>query len=445
MKKRIFNLAIPSIIENILQIMLSTVDTYFVASIGGLAISAVGLNTLISNLYLTFFIAIGTGVSILTARADGEDNKIKVNRTIENGLLLTFVLILLSLIFNLASKGWLLRFLAKEENLIKQTSIYFNAVILPIGSLCMMTVLSSIIKSLNDTKTPMYTVMFINIINIILDYVLIIGIGSFSGIGILGAGIATSISRFIGCLILIYKLNKKTNFLNGLQFKFRKGIKEMIHYAIPVGGEKLAMRIGQLIYGSLIVTMGIKHYTGHNIAGTIEAYSYLPGMGFGIAAFTLIGHSIGSGDFTSIRKAGLISFKYSTLFMVMIGILFYAFAPQFAGIFTNDQEVIRLVTIVLRIIAFLQPFLCSSQVIASSLQALGDVKFPFFLTLFGIYIIRLLGSYILGIYFELGLIGVWISYGFDITIRGTILFIRFFKKSNLKRLRKEFEDVRTSS
>jgi len=439
MKNKIFKLAIPSIIENILQIMLSSVDTYFVATLGSIAISAVGVNTLISNLYLTFFIAVGTGVSILTARADGEGNKHKVRDCIQNGILITFVLSLLFLIVNVFLGKGLLLLITKDHSFVDEAYLYFMVVIIPIGTLAFMTVLSSIIKSLGDTKSPMVTVFIINIINVILDYILIRGIGSFNGIGIIGAGIATTVSRLIGCIILIYILNNRTQFIKHFSFKLRSNLKEMIGYAIPVGLEKIIMRIGQLIYGSLIFSIGIKHYTGHNIAGTIEAYSYLPAMGFGIAAFTLIGHSIGEHNFDEIETIGKLTYKYSTYFMLVIGSIFFIFAPQLAGIFTDDPEIIRLVTIVLRIIALFQPFLCSTQVIASSLQALGDVMYPLYLTGFGIWFIRILGTYVLGLKLGYGLIGVWISYAFDVTFRGTLLWIRFNKKTKSNEiLRKEY-------
>jgi putative MATE family efflux protein len=438
-KKSIFELAIPSIIENILQIMLSTVDTYFVSVLGSIAISAVGLNSLISNLYLTFFIAISTGVSILTARADGENNNTKVNVTIQNGLLLTLILSILFFILNLLFGRNLLALLGKDPLLIEEAYLYFAVVILPIFSLSFMTVLSGLIKAIGDTKSPMVTVFFINIINVILDYILIIGIGGFSGIGIIGAGIATTVSRLIGCVILLVILNKKTDFISSFKFKFTNNIKEMIGYAIPVGLEKIIMRIGQLIYGSLIVSIGIAHYTGHNIAGTIEGFSYLPAMGFGVAAFTLIGHAIGEANYNDIQKIGLLTFKYSTIFMLFIGSIFFIFAPNLASIFTNDPEIIRLVSIVLRIIALFQPFLCSTQVIASSLQALGDVKYPLYLTGIGIWCIRILGTYVFGLKLGYGLIGVWISYAIDVTFRGTMLWLRFIKKTkSVKLLREEY-------
>lgn len=439
MKSKIFRLAIPSIIENILQIMLSSVDTYFVATLGSIAISAVGVNTLISNLYLTFFIAVGTGISILTARAEGESNIYKVRDNIQNGILITLALCILFLLVNLLLGKSILLLITKDHSFVDKAYLYFKVVIIPIGTLAFMTVLSSIIKSLGDTRSPMITVFIINVLNIILDYILIRGIGNFNGIGIIGAGIATTISRMVGCLILIYILNSKTQFIKYFSFKIKTDLKEMIGYAIPVGLEKILMRIGQLIYGSLIFSIGITHYTGHNIAGTIEAYSYLPAMGFGIAAFTLIGHSIGEHNYQDIRTIGKLTFRYSTYFMLVIGSVFFIFAPQLASIFTDDPEIIRLVSTVLRIIALFQPFLCSTQVIASSLQALGDVMYPLYLTGFGIWFIRILGTYILGIKLGYGLIGVWISYAFDVTFRGTLLWIRFNKKTKSNdNLRKEY-------
>lgn len=439
LKANIFKLAVPSIIENVLQIMLSTVDTYFVATLGSVAISAVGLNTLISNLYLTFFIAIGTGVSILTARADGEKNPIKVIDSIRNGLILTLIISLIFFVINIIFGQQFLHLIGRDNQLVESAHLYFNVVIIPIATLSFMTVLSSIIKSLGDTRSPMITVFIINIINVILDYILIIGMGNFKGIGIIGAGIATTISRLIGCIILVIILNNKTHFLKDFHLRFSKSIVEMVGYAVPVGLEKVSMRIGQLVYGGLIVTIGIKHYTGHNIAGTIEGYSYLPALGFGVAAFTIIGHAIGEKDYDAISIIGRLTFKYSTIFMVGVGIVFFVFAPQLAGIFTDDQEIISLVTIVLRIIALFQPMLCSTQVIASSLQAMGDVKYPFYLTTIGIWFIRILGTYILGLQFGFGLIGVWISYAIDITFRGTLLWLRFNKKTkNIQRLRKEY-------
>lgn len=435
-RRAIFRLAIPSIIENILQILLGSVDTFFVSTIGAIAISAVGVNNLFSNIFLTFFIAISTGTSVFTARAFGEEDIGKINKTIKNALIIATLLSFISLVLNILFGKIFINMMTSNKEMAISSLKYFNVVLVPIGFLCFMTILSSVIKSLGDTKSPMYTALIINFINVLLDYFLI------KKMGIVGAGIATTLSRIIGCIILFIILNSKTHFIKSLNFKINTDIvKPMLHYGIPIGIEKIVMRIGQVFYGGMIISIGVTHYAAHNIAGTIEAYSYLPGVGFGVAAFALIGHSIGKDEYESIRQIGLNAFYFSSIFMVVIGGIFFIFAPSFAKIFTDDLEIIRLVTIVLRMIALFQPLLASTQVITSSLQAIGDVKFPLFLTLFGIWIIRLLGTYILGIQLKMGLVGVWISYSVDIIIRGSILLLRFrYKSKSVDELRRRFEN-----
>jgi Na+-driven multidrug efflux pump len=168
-------------------------------------------------------------------------------------------------------------------------------------------------------------------------------------------------------------------------------------------------------------------YYHHNIAGTIEAYSYLPGMGFGVAATTLVGQSLGANNADEAKQYGLISYILSTGFMVVVGAIFYIFAPVLAGLFSEDIEVIGLVVKVLRIIALVQPFLCSTLVITSALHGAGDTKFPMYSTFIGIWGVRVLGVYLLGIRLNYGLFGVWLAVSIDIVIRGIILMIRFMK------------------
>ena len=428
-RRQMYQLAVPTIIENIFQITLSTVDTWFVAGLGAVAISAVGLNTLISNLYLTFFIALGTGISIMTARSHGEMKPFKTNERIQEGLLITLGISALILLINILLGHIFLGFLAKDPELKATAYVYFRVVILPIAGLAAMTVLSSILKSLKDTRTPMYTVLIINLINVVLDWILIRGVGNFQGLGLLGAGIATTSARFIGMIILLLRLQSLTGFMSGFRFVVTESLREMIGYALPVGMEKLSMRIGQLVYGSLIVAIGIEHYAGHNIAGTIEAYSYLPAMGFGVASFTMIGHAIGEGHYEALRPIGFMTYRAATAMMIGIGVIFFVFAPQLTGLFTDDPTITYLVVTVLRLIALFQPMLACTQVLSSSLQALGDVKYPLFLTTIGIWCIRIVGTYVLGNRLGMGLVGVWIAYVIDISFRGIMLIIRFYKKT----------------
>lgn len=150
-------------------------------------------------------------------------------------------------------------------------------------------------------------------------------------------------------------------------------------------------------------------------------------MGFGVAAATLVGQNLGKDEPEESYTYGLWSYGLSAMFMVIVGIIFYISAPFLASWFTKDPAVKLLVVKVLRIIAFFQPFLCMTLVITAALQGAGDTKFPMLTSLIGIWGVRVLGGYILSIRMDYGLVGVWLAYTFDVTLRGSILMIRFMR------------------
>ena len=433
-KKRIATimaLALPAMIENILQVLIGTVDTYFIGKIGTEAIAGVGITNLIMNIYIAFFLALGVGATTIVSRNIGSNNIENANNAVKQSIIMALGIGAAFGIINLIFSKNILLFLGAEEKVLQYALPYFISVAVPSVFLCLMMILSSSLRGAGDTKTPMKIAIVSNIINIVLDYILIFGIFNFNGLGILGAGIATTISRIVGVILLLIKINSNETKIHidvfGKWSIDKDILKSITKIGLPAGVEKLIMRFGQLVYGGLIIKLGTKAYAAHNIAGTIESFSYLPGMGFGVAAATLVGQSLGAKKADEAQKYGLMSYFLSTGFMVIVGAAFYIFAPFLAGLFSEDLEVIALVVKVLRIIALFQPFLCITLVITSALQGAGDTKFPMYSTFIGIWGVRVLGTYILGIKLNLGLVGVWLSYALDVTVRGIILMIRFMK------------------
>jgi len=115
--------------------------------------------------------------------------------------------------------------------------------------------------------------------------------------------------------------------------------------------------------------------------------------------------------------------------MSAAGVIFYLFGSFLAGVFTEDLEIIDLVARVLKILALVQPFTCITLVITSALQGAGDTKFPMYSTLVGIWGVRVLGVYILGLKLGYGLVGVWLAASIDLVLRGIVLMIRFIRGS----------------
>lgn len=427
----IMTLALPAMIENILQVLIGSVDTYFIGKIGTEAIASVGATNLIMNVYIAFFLALGVGTTAIVSRNIGANDIENANNAVKQSIIMTMAIGLLIGAINLIFSKEILSILGAEERVLEYALPYFFSVAVPLIFLGLMMVLSSSLRGVGDTKTPMKIAIVSNIVNIVLDYILIFGIFNFTGLGILGAGIATTISRIIGAILLLRAINgEKAKIHINIFDKWyidKNILKSITKIGLPAGVEKLIMRFGQLIYGGLIIKIGTEAYAAHNIAGTIETFSYLPGMGFGVAAATLVGQNLGARKVDEAKKNGLTSYFLSTVFMVLVGAVFYIFAPFFASLFSEDLEVINLVVKVLRIIALFQPFLCVTLVITSALQGAGDTKFPMYSTFIGIWGVRVLGVYILGIKLNLGLVGVWLAYALDVTVRGTILMVRFMR------------------
>ncbi|AKL96429.1 putative efflux protein, MATE family [Clostridium aceticum] len=425
--KMIMALAIPAMLENTLQVFIGVVDTYFIGKIGTEAIAGAGITNLTMNMYIAFFLALGVGTTAIVSRNIGAANYEEANNAVKQSLIMGVFISLIFGTLNLVFSKNILMLLGAEEKVIQYALPYFLSVAVPSVFLCIMMILSSALRGTGDTKTPMKVVLIANIVNAVLDYVLIFGFG----FGILGAGLATTLARIVGVVLLLKKIkSKETKIYLSLSnpWKINKNmLKSIIKISLPAAVERLIMRSGQLIYGGMIIKISTEAYVAHNIAGTIEAFSYLPGMGFGVAAATLVGQSLGARKDDEAKKFGWMAYFLATGFMMVVGMIFYIFAPFLAQLFTKDDTVIHLVVKVLRIIALFQPLLCATLVITSSLQGAGDTKFPMYVTLIGIWGVRILGVYILGMKLELGLVGVWLAYAIDVTIRGVILMIRFLK------------------
>lgn len=419
----ISNLAIPVIVENILQTFLGTVDTYFAGCISDNAIASIGVTNLIINLFIVFFTAISVGTSTVITRNIGRGDMSKVDFAVSQSILLGTIISIIVGLINLIFYKPILRISGVTNNILNMTISYYLVVAVPIIFLCLSLILSSCLRSMKDTKIPMISTVIANIINIILNMLFMN-----MNLGIVGLGLATSISRFINSIILLYKLKKHGIDINIYTTDWqsqRNTLISIIRIGIPSGMEKLMMRTGQLVYNSMIISIGVSAYVAHSIAGNIESYTYIPAMGFGVATATLVGITLGEGDSNKSKELVYLADIITTFLMVLIGIILYVFAPQIVYIFTSTYEVWLMAVNVLRLIALFQCFIAITQIFTSALQGAGDTKFPMCITIIGIWGIRVGIGYLFGINMNMGLLGVWIAYALDITIRGLLLIIRF--------------------
>ncbi|MDC0753130.1 MATE family efflux transporter [Enterococcus innesii] len=424
-KKKLIKLALPATVENILETSVGFIDSLMISQIGLFAVAGVGIANAVLNVYIAVFIALGIGTSSLISRYIGADNSEKAKLIAKQSLLLAIVSGLCLGLVSLLIGPQLLKLMGATEQTFNYSLQFFCIVGGGSVTIATMIILGSILRALGDTKSPMKIGLITNILNIILDYILIFGLGPLPALGVAGTAIGTLVARLLGTILLYRKVQSTI-----LSFSFRSifqrsNYQELLNLSFPAALERLVMRLGQVLYFGLIVAIGAKTYSAHSIAGSIESFVYMPAYGLATAAATLAGNSIGKKDYVETKRVAFYAVKYGVIVLSILGIGLFFGTPYIAPWFTTDAEAIKQIVIALRIDAFNQPGLAISLILAGVLQGMGDTKTPLYSTAFGMWVTRILGVILLGNILDLGIAGVWLAIGMDLYIRSLFLIYRF--------------------
>ncbi|MGE6489775.1 MATE family efflux transporter [Paenisporosarcina sp. NPDC076898] len=425
--KIILVLAIPAVIENFFQTLLGLVDTYFVSKIGLAEVSAVGVTNAVLAIYFALFMAVGVAANVRIANYLGAQQPEKARHIAQQSIILAVLIGLMTGIITMVFAGPLLKLMGIEDNVLEAGEIYFKIVAIPSVLMSLMFVLSAVLRGAGDTRAPMKVIILINIVHGVLDYIFIFGFWFVPEMGIAGAAIATVIARIIGCLALLYYIKRSVvlSFRKDYWKPDKHHIRELITLGGPAAGERLVMRIGQIVYFGLIVTLGTNVFAAHQIAGNVEVFSYMIGYGFATAATILVGQQIGAGNKDEAKKFAVLCTSIGIGLMTIFGVLLFTLGGWAGSLFTDDSEVINNIGTALKVSGVFQPFLALLLILTGAFQGANNTKYPMYLTAVGMWGIRALLVYVLGIHLEWGLLGVWLAIGIDIAFRAVVLAIQF--------------------
>ena len=423
--RTIFTLSLPVILETILQTLLGTTDTYFAGQLHDNAIAAIGVTGLFVNLLITVFTAISTGVTALVARSIGRRDDARANLVMRQALLLGGGIGLLLGVLSLLFRRPILLLTGAEDAVLTYALPYFSLVVGPCALICLTQLLSSCLRAAKDTLSPMLASGFANVLNIILNALFIR-----LGWGITGLALATTLSRAVTVLLLLFRIQKGSSPLRltgGRWLPEGKTLVSILRIGIPAGIEKLVFRAGQVVYNNVILSLGTTAYVAHSVAGTIEGYFYIPAMGFAVAAATMVGVKLGEENPEEARRLTYLTDAIATAAMLLIAALAYILAPQLTALFTETAEAQALAVRLLRWIAFFQPFAALTQIITAALQGASDTRFPMYATFGGIWLLHVGIGCFLAVPMGWGLFGIWCGYVLDIVVRGMLLLVRFMR------------------
>lgn len=434
LRRTVVMLALPVVARMFLQMLVGVVDLAMVGQISPAAISAVGMGNQIFILSTAILNAFTVGTTALVARMIGAGKAGQAKVYARQSLVVTFAagVILGALVFFSAEHLMRLMMIASENpdpEIIRLGTMYLRIVALAEPLTFTMMNSYAILQGAGNMRAPLYIMGFANLLNVVFDYLLIFGIGFFPKWGVAGAAIATAGSKNLAAIIaLLFLFSKSSPIRLSLKDSFRpqrQRIQEIMDIGLPSAGEQLVRSSGQLVFSMLVASMGPIAIAANQIITKSSSISFMPGIGFGHAATTLVGQNLGARQPDRAERSGYMAAKMAAIFMSFMGLMFFFFSHQLAGFFTTDAAVRQAAGECVKILAISQPLLAYVMVLAGALRGAGDTKYVLLVTFVGTWGSRVVIGWLLGILLGLGLKGVWTAMVIDNLIRAVMMIVRY--------------------
>ena len=416
----IIALAWPTMLEQLMQTAVQYVDTAMVGSLGTQATAAVGATGTVSWLINSTISAIGIGFLAYISQAQGAGEHDKVKKASAQAV---FVVLALGIFFTAVttSLSSMVPVWMQVDPAIQDIAAeYFLILYAPMLMRTATIIFGTILRAAGDSKTPMWTGIWVNIINVVLNILLIfpsrdvtlLGISMHlpgAGWGVHGAATASAIAFIAGGVLITVKLLRH-KLVSPIGYSIKPDssvLRPCLKVALPNCLQRFGTSFGYVVFASMINSLGDVATAAHSIANTVESAFYIPGFGMQTAAATLAGNAWGAKDRKRIRDLTRMILPIEVGLMVLSGGLLFLFAPQMMGLFSKQAEVILLGATVLQMVAVSEPFYGVSIIIEGMMQGMGNTKVPLVCNIAGMWGVRILGTYICTQLFGLGLIAAW--------------------------------------
>lgn len=423
-RKRILQIALPAMAENVLQMLMGIIDNYFVAHISLAAVSGVAIANNIITLYQALFIAMGSAISSLLARSIGQGDEGRELKYMADAIMLTLLLSIFIGLLNLVFGRPILVALGARSQVLGNSYSYLLVVGGQMVALAMLITLGAIVRVKGLAKIPMHVSLLTTILNALMS-----GLSIYVfDLGVLGVAWSTVLSRWIGIMILASFLPMRAIIR---KMKVRLNL-EMLSLALPAAGERIMMRLGDLFILMIVVHLGTRIVAGNAIGESISQFNYMPGMAVATATLIPIAQFLGSQKDDDIEPFVKEAFKLSTIIMVIFSLFIFLLSSTLIAYFTEDKIASNAARVVLFFSMISAPATSGTLVYTAVWQGLGNSKLPFYATTIGMWFVRILLGYFLAIQLRLGLEGVWLATAMDNSSRWFILKRQFDKREKFQ-------------
>lgn len=434
LKKAIFLLAVPMILELVMESTFAVVDIYFVGQLGSSAVATVGLTE--TYLFLLYSLAMGLSMAVtaIIARRIGEKQKDAAGISAFQSILLS---VLVSLPFTIGGIFFakdLLAVMGADQWSLDHGYRYTQWMLGGNGIIILLFVINAVFRGAGDAAIAMRVLWIANGLNIVLDPLLIFGWGPIPAMGIEGAAIATTTGRGIAVAIQLYILATGGKHIRVTMAQIYWDAKVMLNIvktSLGGVGQMIVAMTSWIFLMRILADIGSEAVAGSTIALRVMMFTLMPAWGLSNAAATLVGQNLGAGNAdraeASVWKIGV----YNMVFLIGVSFVYFFFNESLIGIFTEDQRVIAIGSEWLRILSYAYFVYGWWMVSVQAFNGSGDTNTPTKINLVFFWMIQIPLAYLLAIEWDWAHSGVFWAVFFSETAVG-LFTLWIFKRGKWK-------------
>lgn len=424
----IFLLSLPIFVELLLQLLVGNVDQFMLSQYSQNSVAAIGNSNQFINIIIIVLNVLSMATTVLLTQYIGAGNTSKVSEVCTVSTVLLGGISLLMMVVSMVFARPLFTWLNVPADVIDEACLYTQI----IGSFLLVQGLymnfAAIIRSFSLLKEVMLAAIVMNVLNIFGNAILINGYFGFPRLGIVGAAISTNFSKVVGLIIVGLIFYKRVqaeispSYLKPFPFAT---LKRLLYVGLPSGGENFSYNLSQMVIMMFVNLFGTAVITTKVYCTMIASISYVYSMAISQATQIVLGYLLGAGKKDAVPKKIYGTILISLLVSFSITLLAFLNSDVVFGIFTDDPQVLELAHKIMFIDLFLEAGRSVNIMMTRGLVATGDVKPPLIAGLICMWSLTVGMSYVLGVYFNMGLVGIWIAMALDECVRAVVFLIRF--------------------